>query len=540
MLAKLTIRTALIAVFGLFMLLLSLSLASLWVNADHAEANIESLDNFAVDQVTPLMSAQSAILEARVALFGAVLALTEEARAPGIIAAALTSAASLRQEAQSSFGQYMAVPKTAAGTALSQDLQRSFQAYLSQYDALLKTVENRSLEGYRAQAPQLREVAVAYTRQYDAFLQRVATLSDEVRIDADAAVTNARWTALILLAVGLTLIILCWVFVRGALLAPLVHAGRHFDRIAAGDLSHHVDVRSNNEIGVLFAALRRMQEGLTRTISTMRHGVEEINTGAQEIAAGSTDLSTRTEQQAATLEETAATMEQLSSTVKQNASNAHHASDVADKAAQVARDGGSAMAQVVATMDGISTSSRQISDIVTVIDGIAFQTNILALNAAVEAARAGEQGKGFAVVAGEVRSLAQRSAQAAKEVKELIERSVATVNVGSMQVQRAGDTMQQVVDSIAEVATIMGEISSASREQAAGIDQVSLAVAQMDEVTQQNAALVEQSAAAATALEDQARRLDQAAAIFKLPMASMIIDAVAPAVPYRTPAALAA
>ncbi|ANN78304.1 methyl-accepting chemotaxis protein [Bordetella flabilis] len=315
---------------------------------------------------------------------------------------------------------------------------------------------------------------------------------------------------------ALLLVLATYVFLRRRVVRPLAGAAAHFDRIAAGDLTQHVDVQSTNEIGVLYAAMKRMQESLTRTVSAVRRGVDEINIGAREISAGNTDLSSRTEQQAASLEETAASMEELASTVKQNAENARQANQLAGSASDVAERGGSAVAEVVSTMQEISGSSRKISEIVSVIDGIAFQTNILALNAAVEAARAGEQGKGFAVVAGEVRSLAQRSAQAAKEIKALIEDSVSKVGAGSQQVERAGATMQEIVASVKRVTDIMGEISAASEEQSSGIDQVNRAVSQMDEVTQQNAALVEEAAAAAGSLQEQAQRLAEAVAVFKI------------------------
>ena len=315
----------------------------------------------------------------------------------------------------------------------------------------------------------------------------------------------------------------CWVFINRTVLRPLHEAGGHFDKIAGGDFTGRVEVRSTNEIGSLFAAIKRMQESLTRTVSAVRRGVDEINVGSREISAGNTDLSSRTEQQAASLEETAASMEQLASTVKQNADNARQANQLAASASDVAERGGSAVSEVVTTMQAISASSRKISEIVSVIDGIAFQTNILALNAAVEAARAGEQGKGFAVVAGEVRSLAQRSAQAAKEIKGLIEDSVGKVGAGSQQVERAGATMQEIVASVKRVTDIMGEISAASEEQSSGIDQVNRAVSQMDEVTQQNAALVEEAAAAAGSLQEQAQRLAEAVAVFKI-NAGEVID----------------
>ena len=271
-----------------------------------------------------------------------------------------------------------------------------------------------------------------------------------------------------MLAIALVLALGCWVFINRTVLRPLHQAGDHFDKIASGDFTGRIEVRSTNEIGQLFGAIKRMQESLTRTVAMVRRGVDEINVGSREISAGNTDLSSRTEQQAASLEETAASMEQLASTVKQNADNARQANQLAASASDVAERGGSAVAEVVSTMQGISASSRKISEIVSVIDGIAFQTNILALNAAVEAARAGEQGKGFAVVAGEVRSLAQRSAQAAKEIKGLIEDSVTKVGAGSQQVERAGATMQEIVASVKRVTDIMGEISAASEEQSSG------------------------------------------------------------------------
>ncbi|RTZ47529.1 HAMP domain-containing protein [Candidimonas sp. SYP-B2681] len=307
-----------------------------------------------------------------------------------------------------------------------------------------------------------------------------------------------------------------YAFLSRMVLRPLRQAGAHFDRIAGGDLTQRVDVLSRNEIGVLYEAMRRMQDSLTRTVSAVRHGVDEINLGSREIFMGNTDLSSRTEQQAAALQETAASMEQLASTVRQNTDNAEQADKLAKGASEVAVRGGQAVSVVVATMDEISISSTKMAEIVGVIDGIAFQTNILALNAAVEAARVGEQGRGFAVVAGEVRSLAQRSAQAAKEIKEQIEESLIKVQAGAQQASEAGDIMQEVVGSVQGVTTIMGEISSASHEQSDGIEQVNRAVAEMDSVVQQNAALVEQAAAAAGSLQDQATRLTEAVSVFKI------------------------
>lgn len=289
--------------------------------------------------------------------------------------------------------------------------------------------------------------------------------------------------------------------------------------LGAGDLSQRPPAAvagSRNEVQVLYQALGDMYDGLSRTVRAVRNGVSEINVGTREIASGNIDLSSRTEEQAASLQETAASMEELASTVKQNADNARQANELVAGAADVAKQGGKAVADVVSMMQDINASSARIGEIVSVIDGIAFQTNILALNAAVEAARAGEQGKGFAVVAGEVRALAQRSAQAAREIKQLIVDSGEQVQAGTRLVGSAGDTMKGIVEAVSRVAQIMSEIAAASQEQSSGIDQVNQAVVQMDSVTQQNAALVEQAASAAAALEEQAGRLEQAVAVFRL------------------------
>ena len=287
-------------------------------------------------------------------------------------------------------------------------------------------------------------------------------------------------------------------------------------RMGAGDLSTTFDHKAADEVGALARAMRTMQRSLLSVVHDIQQGMVSISTATHEVAAGNNDLSQRTEQQAASLEETASSMEQLTGTVRQNADNARQASGLAANASETALRGGEAVGRVVQTMNDINDASRKIVDIIGVIEGIAFQTNILALNAAVEAARAGEQGRGFAVVAGEVRSLAQRSANAAKEIKGLIGNTVARVENGTAQVSEAGATMDEIVQAVKRVTDIMGEISSASAEQSAGIEQVNEAVAQMDEVTQQNAALVEQAAAAAGSLEEQADRLRESISTFRV------------------------
>ena len=311
----------------------------------------------------------------------------------------------------------------------------------------------------------------------------------------------------VVIAIALVLVVAIRFAMRGLIVQPLEDAVSCFERIAQGDLSQPVVVHSNNEIGRLFGGIKRMQESLVTLVSAVNTGASSIDVGAREIAMGNTDLSQRTEQQAASLQETASSMEQLTGTVRQNAENARQASQLAVNASDIATRGGEVVGEVVSTMQDIAGSSAKVVDIISVIEGIAFQTNILALNAAVEAARAGEQGRGFAVVAGEVRSLAQRSASAAKEIKELINDSAQKVQSGSQLVGRAGSTMEEILQAVRRVTDIMGEISAASEEQSGGIEQVNRAVTQMDTVTQQNAALVEQAAAAAASLEEQTRQL---------------------------------
>jgi len=328
------------------------------------------------------------------------------------------------------------------------------------------------------------------------------------------------WLIGAVMAVVIAVIALCWLGLRKVLITPLNDNIQHIQHIAQGDLTQTIAVVGRNEMSQLASNLHEMQQALVRTVSNVREGSDAIFTGASEISAGNNDLSARTEEQAASLEQTAASMEQLTATVKQNAENARQASQLALSASETAQKGGSVVEGVVRTMSDIAGSSKKIADITSVIDGIAFQTNILALNAAVEAARAGEQGRGFAVVAGEVRNLAQRSAQAAKEIKGLIEDSVRRVDSGSQLVGTAGETMSEIVGAVTRVTDIMGEIASASDEQSRGIDQVGQAVTEMDRVTQQNASLVEESAAAAASLEDQASRLSQSVAVFRIPRAA--------------------
>ncbi|SDC08411.1 methyl-accepting chemotaxis protein [Paraburkholderia lycopersici] len=332
-------------------------------------------------------------------------------------------------------------------------------------------------------------------------------------------------------AIGLVFTLLVALMMRLWLVRAIVHpadaAVEHFERIAAGDLGAHIVADSSNEMGRLMRALSKMQASLIATVRDVRGGVDTINTGVSEIAAGNSDLSQRTEQQAASLEETVASIEELTTTLSQTADNAKVASSLAANASSLASQGGELTDEVSSAMDGIVGDSRRIGEIVGMIEGIAFQTNILALNAAVESARAGEHGRGFAVVAGEVRSLSQRSAAAAREIKDVIQDSGARVGNGAEIVKRSGDAMKQIVESITRVSAIMHDIEMASSEQRVGIEQINLAISQMDQVTQQNAALVEQAAAAAVSLNEQAQRLSSAVEVFRLDGADLAARPVA-------------
>ncbi|OWV27983.1 methyl-accepting chemotaxis protein [Halomonas campaniensis] len=426
----------------------------------------------------------------------------------------LTEAQSAQQAAQAYFSRFESI---AIQTPLVETLLASFQDLTEQglmpQEVALAAGDGEQFRNARQTASDLNQQFIEAGTAYNDYM------AAQNRIMVDAYDSNMQFLTYIDIAV-LLIAALIVLFVRiamvGAIVKPLNEAVAHFERIAQNDLSHKIKDRGRNEIGKLFSAMQYMQGNLVKTVSEVRDSSGSIHIGAREIASGNADLSSRTEQQASSLQETAASMEQLTATVKQNADNARQASQLANDASSTASNGGEVVEKVITTMHGINDSSQKVADIITVIDSIAFQTNILALNASVEAARAGEQGRGFAVVASEVRNLASRSADAAKEIKALIEASSAQVKEGSVLVESAGETMREVVDSVRRVTDIMDEISAASQEQSSGIEQVNQAVAQMDEVTQQNAALVQEASSAASSLEEQAARLESVVSAFRL------------------------
>jgi len=389
--------------------------------------------------------------------------------------------------------------------------------YLAGADQLLKLIgagQDAEARAYLLNELRPRLYALKDATGAELALQKQFSAAAAQDAAATYASTIRQTWGLGLFALALAAGIAFWI--TRSITRPVARALEVANTVAAGDLTSRIEVTTRDETGQLLQALATMNESLARTVGAVRAGTDTIAVAAEQVAAGSMDLSSRTEQQAGALEETASSMEELTSTVRQNADNARQANTLAESASGVAARGGQVIHQVVDTMDEIQASSSKISDIIGVIDGIAFQTNILALNAAVEAARAGEQGRGFAVVATEVRNLAQRSAAAAKEIKVLIGDSSDKVANGSRLVAQAGSTMEEIVDSVRRVTDIMAEISAASLEQTAGIEQINGAVAQMDEGTQQNAALVEETAAASNAMQEQAARLAQAVAVFRI------------------------
>ncbi|MCD2511681.1 methyl-accepting chemotaxis protein [Comamonas endophytica] len=434
---------------------------------------------------------------------------------------------------------YAAFAKTPEEQQLLADIATDLKAYATHAAQILQL--SREVQSEQA-AYQLRgdslKVTLAIQSKLEALDKINEARTESINARGDELFEAARWWIIGLLTGSVLLGFALALGIARAVSRPLQNAVKLAQQVAAGNLASRIEVHSRDETGQLLQALQDMNASLQRIVGQVRQGTDSMATASSQIASGNQDLSARTEEQASSLEQTAASMEELTATVKQNAANAQQANQLASAASQVAVRGGAAVSQVVQTMSDINASSRRIVDIIGVIDSIAFQTNILALNAAVEAARAGDQGRGFAVVASEVRTLAQRSASAAKEIKQLIDASVTKVEEGNGQVEQAGRTMEEIVTSVRRVTDIMGEITAASHEQTTGIEQVNQAIIQMDQMTQQNAALVEEAAAATDALQGQAAALSKVVSVFDLGQAAAL--AAAPANAPLAPAPKAA
>ncbi|HEY4350089.1 MAG TPA: methyl-accepting chemotaxis protein, partial [Paraburkholderia sp.] len=474
--------------------------------------DVGDLANVALGQVNAVNETTQHLMDARINLSRAGTRMVGGGAEPADI---VQHARDQLAAADRSFAQFTSAPTlNAENGARAAALTERYQKIHGALVELAQFLDAGNIQAFLDQPTQ--GFQDAYLKESNTFTEFGAGISHASfdSIDSRLALFQTVGIVILVLLFGSTLA--AYFMVRRGVVVPLEDAGRHFDRIAQGRLDERVEARGTNEIGHLFAGLASMQASVARTVRTVRETADSIYTGADEIATGNADLSARTENQAASLEETAASMQELTATVRRNADHAREANTLATNALDATSRGSGVVDDVVAKMRGIARSSDRIAEIIGVIDGIAFQTNILALNAAVEAARAGEEGRGFAVVAGEVRGLAQRSAQSAKEIKALINESVTEIRDGSSLVERAGEAMHEVSASISRVTQMMAEISASSLEQSTGIEQVNQAVVHMDEMTQQNAALVEQAAAAAASLHQQTRQLKDAVAVFEI------------------------
>jgi len=513
MFSNLTIRTRLIGT----MLLLGALMIFIGVRGISA---LHTTNGVLKDVYENSMMSMKAIADAQIQIDRARLSIDRVALKPDAANAEETLARSqgFLDASDKAWARYTALPfgdgekaladqTGAARTALIKDgIQQAFKALREknqpEIDRLMLTEVTRLFRLYTDSAEKLSVYQLESTaKQY---------------ADSQAAYSRNMTFAIVAIVLGLIVALVSSIMLLRAVMNPLGEALKHFNAISDGNLANTIDLGRQDEMGALMTGLHQMQDRLADTVRSVRDGSDAIATASNEIAAGNMDLSRRTEQQAASLEETASSLEELTSTVKQNSDNARQANQLVGSASDIAVKGGELVARVVDTMASITESSDKIADIIGVIDGIAFQTNILALNAAVEAARAGEQGRGFAVVATEVRNLAHRSASAAKDIKQLITDSVEKVGTGSALVNEAGTTMTEIVSSVRRVTQIMGEISSAGREQELGIEQINTAVAEMDTVTQQNAALVEEAAAASQAMQEQAVKLAEMVSVFQV------------------------
>ncbi|VWD59830.1 methyl-accepting chemotaxis sensory transducer [Burkholderia lata] len=512
MFGKIKLASGLLGVLTVFCLFLfAIEALGFWA-LKSTRSGVDDLSNVAITQVEAASQATQQLLDARINLSRAGTRMVRGGPKPEDI---IRHAGMSLAEADKAFAALTAAePVDDANRARVAALAERYRALRGALGELVQFLDTDNIQAFLDQPTQsIQDAYIAELRRFTDY----GGASSRTALDTiDGGMLWFKSVGIVLLVAMLAASAAIYAAARRAVVAPLEEAGRHFERIAQGRLDEVVRAGGVFEIDRMLRGLATMQTSIAGTVRTVRHASDAIHLGAGEIAGGNADLSARTGTQAASLEETAASMEELTATVRQNTDSARAASALADAALEATSHGGGVVDSVIDRMRGIAQSSGRIAEIISVIDGIAFQTNILALNAAVEAARAGEQGRGFAVVAGEVRSLAQRSAQSAKEIKALIEDSVAQINGGAELVERAGDAMRTVSTSITRVVQTMSEITSASVEQSVGIEQVNQAVTQMDQLTQQNAALVEEVAAAAASLNDQTAHLMQAVSVFEL------------------------
>ena len=510
-----SVRRFSLLVFGLLLSIFLISSASnLWslTRSNDSLDNVNKEIRVVLSVIDPINHSRTLRVRLMEAMINASLGDSQKTQA------SLESANEVMQKASSAFNNYLAAPRVAGEDALATPYRRAWQNYV---DNGLRPLMDAAKNNDTARFNQLVSTTIPQLdRQFEITLDNLLAFREkyaqQLNNEAQSRFVNSMMT-IGLFALLFTLIIVgIFILLRRRVLSPLDAARLHCQKMAAGELNLPVVSNSKDEIGGMMSALEQMRLSLVQIISQVRNSSQSVAYAAEEIAAGNTDLSARTEEQAASLGQTAASMEELTSTVKHTSENTQQANSLAGNMRSAAQEVNAIVEEAVVSMKEIETSSGKIGTIIGIIEDIAFQTNILALNAAVEAARAGEQGRGFAVVATEVRNLAQRSSVAAKEIKELIELSGRQVLVGSDRVTSAGESMQRIINSVKQVSELMSEIALSTGEQSRGIDQINLAVAQMDTVTQQNAALVEEASAAAYSLKEQSQLLEEAVAVFKL------------------------